>query len=329
MRRRSLPVVIFLVGLLIAALFLGVSWYRYLQRPLGYSGFVYVHDGESLKQISKRLVNSQVIDSSLYFTFLARLEGVSHQLKVGEYQVLPSMTPVQLLALMVAGHVFPRDFTLVEGWTFSEVKAALLNNPHLKHDLVGLSDKALLRQLGSSYSSPEGVFLPETYRYHWGDSDLSILRRAYQAMQSLLVTAWPLRAKDLPYKRPYDALIMASLIEKETALEAERFRIAGVLVKRLQVKMRLQVDPTVSYGLRLAPGTPLTKRHLRTLTPYNTYRVNGLPPTPIDNPGAASVEAALHPAIGKDLYYVSRGDGSHQFSEDYASHLKAVNKWQR
>lgn len=331
MKRRLVRAISFFVALLFiaAAIFLWKFWQDFMYRPFDQGGTVKVYPGEGLHAVSWRLTQMHLIKHPLLFEYLGYLKGANQQLKAGEYAVKPGMTPVELLLKIASGQVLMRNFTMIEGWTFDRLKKALKDDGHLKHILDTLTDAHLLEDLGAEKKSPEGLFFPDTYRYTWGDTDLDLLCRSYQEMEAVLKKEWLGRAPGLPYRSPYEALIMASLIEKETAKNEERSKIAGVLLKRLQLKMRLQVDPSVMYGLRLPKGALLTREDLKKETPYNTYLQAGLPPTPIDNPGLASIVAALHPEMSGDLYYVSRNDGTHQFSKTYAEHLKAVKKWQR
>jgi UPF0755 protein len=228
---------------------------------------------------------------------------------------------------MAAGRVLQHMFTLVDGWTFAQVRAALAQAPKLRHTLPNISDAQAARALGIDAPNPEGWLLPQTYAYVLGDSDMDVLRRAHAAMQRLLTADWAERAPDLPIKNPYQALILASIVEKESALASERPRIAGVFVRRLQLGMKLQTDPTVIYGMGAAYHGIITRKDLQTDTPYNTYTRFGLPPTPICMPGAPALWAALHPAPGKSLYFVARGDGTHQFSDTLQQQDAAIDKY--
>jgi UPF0755 protein len=216
----------------------------------------------------------------------------------------------------------------VEGWTFRQLLSALRRHEAVRDTLDGLSDEAIMARLGYPGKHPEGRFLPETYQFPRGTSDLEFLRRAYDGMQRALAAAWQGRAEDLPLDSPHEALVLASIVEKETGLASERARIAGVFVRRLRRGMRLQTDPTVIYGLGEAFDGNLRRRDLAADTPYNTYTRAGLPPTPICLPGKAAIEAVMHPAHGTSLYFVARGDGSHQFSDTLEAHNRAVQKYQ-
>lgn len=266
--------------------------------------------------------------STLYWRFLARQMGVSGNLHAGEYALDPGITPRGLLAKMAADQVIQHKFTIVEGWTFSQLSDALAHDAALTHLLSALSGAEVMKTFGLGGAPAEGWFLPETYQFVKGMSDLDILRRAHAAMRRKLDAVWAARAPDLPLKTPYEALILASIVEKETAQPAERALIAGVFERRLKIGMRLQTDPSVIYGLGSAYDGKIHTRDLETDTPYNTYTRAGLPPTPIAMPGAASLEAVLHPAPTDALYFVARGDGTHQFSATLEAHNRAVAKYQ-
>lgn len=261
------------------------------------------------------------------FVLLARLTGSDTQIKAGAYEATRGDTPSILLRRMANGDMTRTSLTLVEGWTYHRIRQALRDNPDIRQTLEGVSDTQLLARLGSTEKSPEGLFYPDTYVFVPGSTDYDILRRAYQAEQKLLDALWVARAPDLPLKTPYDALILASLIEKETGHSADRARVAGVFVNRLRLNMPLQTDPTVIYGMGDAYQGRIRKKDLTTDTPWNTYTRAGLPPTPIASSGRASLYAALHPEQHKFLYFVSRGDGTSEFSKDLDSHNRAVSKY--
>ncbi len=282
----------------------------------------------SLRQIAEDLAQRGIIDKPYLFVLAAYLGGHSHSIKAGEYALEPGMHPRELLALFASGKVIQHAFTIVEGWNFRQLRAALAKDRELQQTLVGVDDSALMRRLGLPGMVPEGWFLPNTYHFPRGTTDVEFLRRALHAMQKYLDSVWPQRTADLPYKNAYQALIMASIVEKETAAPAERARIAGVFVRRLRLGMPLQTDPTIIYGLGTVYDGDITRRDLATDTPYNTYLRTGLTPTPIALPGKAALHAALHPEVSDALYFVSRGDGTHQFSATLDEHNKAVLKYQ-
>jgi UPF0755 protein len=265
----------------------------------------------------------------LYLSWYARLNGQARSLKAGEYELAPGLRAMDLTALLASGRVKLHELTLVEGWTFAQALAAVRAHPAIAQTLPpGDAAEPLMAALGAAGRHPEGRFNPDTYRFARGTSDVEFLRRAYQAMERVLADEWAGRASDLPYASPEEALIMASIVERETGMIDERPEIAGVFVRRLKLRMRLQTDPTVIYGLGAAFDGNLRKRDLLADGPYNSYTRAGLPPTPICLPGRAALHAALHPAPGKTLYFVARGDGSHQFSETFADHEAAVRKFQ-
>jgi UPF0755 protein len=263
------------------------------------------------------------------FEALARLTGRERDIKAGNYFFTQAPTPLELLDRLTRGDVLQAEIRLIEGWTFAQFRAALDADPDLRHDSKGLADADLLKRLQVSEGHPEGLFFPDTYLFAKGSSDLNVLRRAYRAQERHLKAEWEARSPNAPYGSPYEALIMASIVEKETGRPEERDQVAGVLVNRLRIGMRLQVDPTVIYGLGAAFDGNLKKAHLLEDGPYNTYTRAGLPPTPIAMPGLASLRAALQPAKTDALYYVSRGDGSSHFSRNISEHNKAVSKYQK
>jgi len=263
------------------------------------------------------------------FEALARALGRERDIKAGNYYFAAAPTPLELLDKLTRGDVQQREVRLIEGWTFAQFRAALDANPDLRHDTQGLDDAEVLKRVQASEPHPEGLFFPDTYLFARGSSDLAVLRRAYRSQQRHLEAEWGARVADLPYRTPYDALIMASIIEKETGRAAERDQIAGVLVNRLRIGMRLQADPTVIYGLGASFDGNLRKAHLLEDGPYNTYTRVGLPPTPIAMPGLPSLHSALQPGKTDALYYVSRGDGTSHFSRNINEHNRAVSKYQR
>ena len=265
----------------------------------------------------------------LDWRLLARQMDAAGRLKVGEYALEPGMSPRILLQRMRDGRVVHYRVTVVEGWNFRQLRAALAAADPLEHETGELDDAALMAALGHPGQHPEGRFLPETYLYQRGDSDLDVLRRAHAAMEEALAQAWEARAADVPLNSPEEALILASIVEKETGQAHERPQIAGVFARRLRKGMLLQTDPTVIYGLGSAYDGNIRKRDLTTDTPYNTYTRAGLPPTPIAMPGRAALQAAVNPAPGDALYFVARNDGSHIFSATYAEHDAAVDCYQR
>jgi UPF0755 protein len=305
------------------------AWY--LATPLAVAQLpveVEIPRGASLRVAVERLEKAGIRVRANQFELLARAFGRGRDLKAGNYQFSAAMTPIELLEKLTRGDVTQAEVRLIEGWTFAQFRAALDASTDLRHDTLGLPDGELLSRLQAAEAHPEGLFFPDTYLFARGSSDLAVLRRAYRAMQRHLAAEWQTRQSNVPYRSPYEALIMASIIEKETGRPAERDTIGGVLVNRLRIGMRLQVDPTIIYGLGTSFDGNLKKVHLLTDGPYNTYTRAGLPPTPIAMPGLASLRSAMRPAKTDAFYYVSRGDGSSQFSRTIDEHNRAVAKYQ-
>ncbi len=324
----------FLSLLLAALLFLGwlyVQMQQALTTPMSLnesSQIFEVKSGESLTTITKRLKTLGWFEHPRYLQLESRRRGLDNKIKVGEYTVTKGTTPIGFLNLLVSGDVIQHSITLVEGLTFQEWLSVLANEARLNHTLTNLTEQEIMAKLGFPDEHPEGRFYADSYFYTSDTTDLDILKRAHAAMQSTVSELWEKRDPNTPYKTPYEAMIMASIIEKETAVPAERSEISGVFVRRLQKGMKLQTDPTVIYGVRHGFDGNLTRKHLRSDTPYNTYTRTGLPPTPIAMFSRAALKAALHPKAGKTLFFVARGDGSHQFSETLKQHNKAVRKFQ-
>ena len=274
-----------------------------------------IKPGSSLRSATRQMIESGIELSTWRFNLIARFRGQAGTIKAGSYEVERGITPVALLDKLTAGDFSQSEIVFIEGWTFRQMRAAL-------------SDAEIMTKMGEAGRSPEGLFFPDTYLFAKGASDLEILKRAHVAMDKRLQDAWQQRAPDLPYRNPYEALIMASVIEKETGQSSDRAVIGGVFVNRLRLGMMLQTDPTVIYGLGERFDGNLRKKDLLADTPHNTYTRTGLPPTPIAMPGRASLQAALNPAKTPALYFVARGDGSSQFSRTLAEHKRAVSKYQ-
>jgi UPF0755 protein len=287
-----------------------------------------IASGMRLRGIAARIESSGIAIGRLQFEALARALGRAQDVKAGSYELTSAPTPLQLLDKLTRGDVTQADVRFIEGWTFRQMRAALDASPFVRHDGQGLAEAELMKKIGAVEARAEGLFFPDTYLFSKGTSDLRVLRRAYLAMQRHLAREWEAREPSTPYKTPYEALIMASIVEKETGRAAERDTIAGALANRLRIGMLLQVDPTVIYGLGEAFDGNLKKIHLLTDGPYNTYTRAGLPPTPIAATGLASLRAALRPAKTDALYYVARGDGSSEFSRTLDEHNRAVRKYQ-
>ena len=284
--------------------------------------------GTSFRAAALQLEEQGVQVRKLEFEALARALDRAQDIKAGSYELVGPVTPPDLLDKLTRGDVTQAEVKVIEGWTFRQMRVALDGHAFLRHDTLGLSDAEILAKLGAPEKHPEGLYFPDTYLFSKGASDLRVLRRAYRAMSRHLAVQWGARDASLPYKSPYEALVMASIIEKETGSAAERERIGGVLVNRLRAGMLLQVDPTVIYGLGERFDGNLKKIHLQTDGPYNTYTRPGLPPTPIALAGRASLRAALRPARTDSFYYVSRGDGTSAFSRTLEEHNRAVRKYQ-
>ncbi len=308
----------------------GMSYYAHRPLPLPATPFEFeLKQGGHLKSMARELHQSGLLEYDSAFVWLVRLLGKSSQIKAGYYALQHPVTPLELLEIFDKGEVIQRKLSVIEGWTFRQFREALNANPDLKHVSKDFSDAEILKQIGATESHPEGLFFPDTYRFAVGSRDLTIIKHAYQTMQRRLQAAWAVRDSDLPLKTPYEALILASIVEKETGIPADRPMIAGVFVNRLRKNMLLQTDPTVIYGMEDKFDGNLRKRDLKADTPYNTYTRRGLTPTPIALPGMASLQATLHPAKTDALYFVARGDGSSHFSNSLISHNLAVKKYQK
>jgi UPF0755 protein len=288
-----------------------------------------VKSGVTMKRVAQQLAQAGVLKQPLAFTLAARLTGKGSALKAGNYALNGPVTPWELLQKLTKGDVNQIEVKFIEGWNFKQLRQALDNTPNLQHDTRGMSDTEIMAKLGWPDQHPEGRFFPDTYFFSSGMSDLAILSRAHKLMQNQLENVWRERAANLPYDSMDQALIMASIIEKETGQAAERPMIAGVFINRLRIGMLLQTDPTVIYGLGDRYDGNLHKRDLQADTPYNTYTRAGLPPTPIAMPGIEALRAAVNPAPTRALYFVARGNGAHKFSATLAEHNQAVNKYQR
>jgi UPF0755 protein len=308
----------------------GLAWYG--NRPLRIESLpktINVEPGTHLKSLSAMLEREGVVRNAQLFWLLGRVLGKAGTLKVGMYTIERPLTPLELYSKIQRGEVSQVMVQFIEGWNWREVRAALAAQPMLKNDSAGMSDAELLQAIGAEEAHPEGLLFPDTYFFAPHSSDLNVLRRAYRLQRAKLMIAWETRAPGLPYRTPYEALIMASIVEKETGAAFERPQIAGVFLNRLKIGMRLQTDPTVIYGLGERFDGNLRRVDLLTDTPYNTYTRSGLPPTPIAMPSEAAIQAALNPARTDALYFVSRGDGTHVFSSNLDAHNRAVNRYQR
>ncbi len=317
------------VILLVAAV-AGFSWWA--KRPLTTGEPVIefsIAPGSGVGAAAQQMASAGVPVNRHLFNILARVTGQAGKIKAGSYELKPDTSPRRLLSQLVRGEFAQEAVTIIEGWTFRQMRAALAGHKGLRHDTVKLSDNELMAKISKEYTSPEGMFFPDTYLFAKGSSELDIYRKSHQAMLAHLKAAWDSRDQSLPYKNPYEALVMASIIEKETGQKSERTMIAAVFVNRLRTGMLLQTDPTVIYGMGERFAGDIRKKDLETDTPYNTYTRAGLPPTPISLPGVQSLAAALSPAKTQALYFVSRGDGTSQFSDNLNDHNRAVNQYQR
>jgi UPF0755 protein len=329
-RKLLLLLVAGLVALVLVLALAGWSLRSALDQPLKLESerLIEVVPGDTPGGLLNRLEGEGVLDGAFWLRLYWRFNLPGQALHSGEYRLTPQQSARDLLELWRRGEVVQYSLTLVEGWSFRQVRAALVRQEKLEQRLADLDDKALMDRLGLAGVSPEGRFFPDTYRYVRGMSDLDLLKQASARLDQVLDEEWARRADGLPYRKPYDALIMASMVEKETGVAEERGQIAGVFVRRLRSGMRLQTDPTVIFGLGERYNGNLTRAHLQQPTPYNTYVIDGMPPTPIALAGREAIHAALNPVAGKSLYFVARGDGSHVFSETLEQHNRAVREYQ-
>ncbi|MAT64592.1 MAG: aminodeoxychorismate lyase [Gammaproteobacteria bacterium] len=329
------PLVLILLALVIAVAgaigWLYLDYQRFLHTPLALDTEgrnLEVRPGQSLSGLAWQLHEEGLLAHPRYLALLGRISGEAGRIQAGEFHIPAGATPGELLQILTSGRVVQYPVTLIAGWTLQQLRAYLAQQPFLVHTLDGVDDAELMQRLERPGQHPEGWFLPDTYHFPRGTRDIVVLRRALEAMERHLEQSWERRRPDLPLDSPYEALILASIVEKETGIPEERARIAGVFIRRLERGMRLQTDPTVIYGMGDAFDGNIRRRDLRTDTPYNTYTRGGLPPTPIALPSAEAVTAVMHPAAGEALYFVSRGDGSHVFSATLEEHNRAVRRYQ-
>ena len=323
------------VGAVLVVAALGAVWFvadvaRFMKTPMNVPAEGYmllVEQGETLTGVADRLAADSVLAHPLHLAGYARWYGRDRRIQAGEYRVPPRATPARLLDMMEHGEVVRHRVRLIEGWGWRRALAEIQSHPLVRTTIASPAEVARILDLPTP--DPEGWFFPATYDFRRGSTDIDLLKMAHREMVEHLEAAWAVRSSGLPYRNTYEALILASIIEKETAVPEERPRVAGVFVRRLQRGMRLEADPTVIYGLGERFDGNLTRGDLRRDSPYNTYRRSGLPLTPIALPGAASLHAALHPADGHELFFVATGEGRHVFSNTFAEHRKAVDAWQR
>ncbi|MDD1014811.1 endolytic transglycosylase MltG [Pseudomonas rubra] len=331
MRRKFL--VLLETGLILAGLLLGYSAWKVnsaLEQPLHVSQeqLLDVPTGTTPNRMFYRMQNDGVLEDAFWLRLYWRFNMAGVPLHTGEYRMTPGMTVRELFEVWRRGEVVQYTLTLVEGWNFRQVRAALAKHEKIKKTIDGLNDAEVMDKLGHPGVFPEGRFFPDTYRFVRGMSDVEFLQQAYARLEEVLAKEWAERSSDVPYRDPYQALIMASLVEKETGVAQERGQIAGVFVRRMRIGMLLQTDPTVIYGMGERYNGKITRADLREPTPYNTYTNAGLPPTPIAMVGREAIHAALNPTPGSSLYFVARGDGSHVFSDDLDAHNSAVREYQ-
>ena len=325
------------INLNILLLFFIVSFYffidykNFLETPLNIKTSITftIDPGYTFKDLNEKLKSYHILKNNYYFEFYSRYKGYAKQIRSGEYRLNPDLTPVEIINIFISGsNVVQHSITFVEGWGIADMLNELSSNKILVKNLKDYSQKSLLNTLNITKKNAEGLFFPDTYYFTRGTSDIELLERAYNRQKEILKNEWRQRDEGLPYKNDYDALIMASIIEKETALASERATIAGVFVRRLKNKMKLQTDPTVIYAMGEKFKGNIRKKDLKIDSPYNTYRYHGLPPTPIALVGQEAIHAALHPEKGETFYFVSKNDGSHYFSKTLDEHNKAVRKYQ-
>ena len=324
----SAATLVLLVGVVIAYFYIDYQDFKLTPLDMTQPEIIQVNSGATFDDVKADLVARGLLQKPHYLKFLARETGQATRIKSGEYRLEPGITPTSLLDLLVSGKVVQYTLTLVEGWHLREIIAAIENDPILVKVLDYSQPGQLMQQLGYAAQSPEGLFFPDTYLFPRGTTDKAFLQRAHERLQTVLQQEWEQRAENLPYKTAYEALIMASIIEKETGLASERETIAGVFVRRLQKGMKLQTDPTVIYAMGEQFDGNIRKKDLNIDSPHNTYRYRGLPPTPIALAGREAIHAALHPEPGKALYFVAKGNGAHYFSETLEEHNRAVAKYQ-
>ncbi|MEC5160830.1 MULTISPECIES: endolytic transglycosylase MltG [unclassified Janthinobacterium] len=317
---------------MVAAAAAGVGFAYWAQQPITEQepaiAFT-ITPGSGAHAAGQQIAEAGVPIEPLLFNLLARVSAKSGKLKAGSYELKPGTTPMRLINQLARGEFAQESLTIIEGWTFKQMRLAMAAHEGLKHDTAQLSDQALMARITPEYKLPEGLFFPDTYLFAKGASDMQVFKQAHAMLMERLREAWEKRDPALPYKSAYEALTMASIVEKETGQKSERTMIAGVFVNRLKLGMLLQTDPTVIYGMGERYDGKIRKRDLEGDNPYNTYTRAGLPPTPIALPGAQSLTAALAPAKTDALYFVARGDGTSQFSGTLPDHNRAVNQYQR
>lgn len=324
LKRLLLPAIAGLLALSVWTLWFAVSPVKLSQSSVEFS----IRPGSGSRAATRQMIDAGISIPAWQFNLLIRLSGNETGIKAGSYAVQEGATPWQILVKITRGEFSMAEVVFIEGWTFRQMRAVLQAHPALVHDSASLSDGQIMAMVGSPGQHPEGWFFPDTYLFAKGESDLAVLTRAHQSMQKQLQSAWQQRAAGLPLRSPYEALILASIVEKETGRREDRAMIAAVFLNRLRTSMRLQTDPTVIYGLGTRFNGNLRKRDLEADQPYNSYTRDGLPPSPIAMPGKDSLLAVMNPATTDARYFVSRGDGSSEFSRTLEQHNRAVRKYQ-
>ncbi|MET0004777.1 MAG: endolytic transglycosylase MltG [gamma proteobacterium symbiont of Ctena orbiculata] len=326
---RLLGILIFVASILLAWGWMEYDGFVNKSLNLPEEGVNYIlHPGMTVRSLAEDLQQRGMLEKPMLLRFIARWQGQASKLKAGEYYLPAETTPPKLLEILSSSQVVQYALTIIEGWTFDQLMAAIRRDPVLEHSLKEVTNDQVMRHLGLDDLHPEGRFYPDTYHFPRGTTDAAFLKRAYKRMESVLEQTWQQRKKQLPLKSPYEALILASIIERETGIPEERGKIAGVFIRRLKRGMLLQTDPTVIYGMGESYNGNIRKRDLTRDTPYNTYLHKGLTPTPIAMPSGAAIRAALNPEEGNSLYFVATGDGGHYFSSTLEEHNKAVRKYQ-
>jgi len=327
---------VFAVLVLLSGIATAWLWNEYNQAltmpvVIGQPKVIEIKKGDSFKRISNKLLKQQIAIEPLWFKLIAYKDKVSNKLKAGEYELKPGLTMPEILAVFVKGKARQYSITFPEGWSFKQIIAEIQSNPYIVNTLGAVDYQNLMAKLGSEYKHPEGLFFPDTYFFDKNTSDIALLKIAHDKMKLVLQQEWDNKEDGLPLENAYQALILASIVEKETGAAVERPQIAGVFTRRLRKGMLLQTDPTVIYGMGDSYKGNIRYKDLRQPTAYNTYVIKGLPPTPIAMPGQHAIHAALHPAKGKSLYFVAKGNGvgTHVFSATLRAHNNAVNKYQR
>lgn len=323
-----------IIGFVIIVLSFGLAWVwmdynTAKENPVITQEITFTIDkGDSFNRISRKLIQQQIPIKPFWFKVFAYQQGLINKLKAGEYVLMPGQSTIGILTTFAKGKTKQYSLTIPEGWQLNQVIQAIQSNPNIKHTLLKTDMHSIQQQLGLD-THPEGQFFPDTYFFEKDTTDVALLIRAFNDMQTVLSEEWQQRDENLVLKTPYEALILASIVEKETAQADERPLIAGVFSRRLKIGMRLQTDPTVIYGMGDDYHGNIRYKDLKSATPYNTYIISGLPPTPIALPGRAAIHAVLHPSAGNSLYFVARGDGSHVFSDNLIQHNRAVDIYQR